>query len=366
MKRTLVATAIAMASLAPLRQAAAQSKDDVARADALFNAAKALTDAGQYQDACAKFAESKRLAPGLGVTLYLADCYERIGRTASAWTEFRSAEGQARDRNDKRADVARARAQALEAKLNRVTITVAPSLPLRGLQVLRDGQPVEQEELGLAVPVDPGDHAIVVSSPGHASRTLSIRVGADKPAATVVIDALGDATGGGAEPAVPPAAGATPAQAVGPGQGPGVPGAGSAGSTPVAPGGASGTEASGASAPDDTGKTLRWIGLGVGALGIVSLGVGSAFGLVAKSKLDDSNNSHCDPTDHCDPAGLSLRKDSESAATASTALFVAGGVALAAGIVLYVAAPRATASSAIVVAPAPLAGGGGAIVRASF
>ncbi len=106
----------AVTTLAP-RAAKAQSKDDVARADALFNAAKALTDAGQYADACAKYAESKRLAPGLGVSMYLADCYEHIGRTASAWTEFRAAEGLARARNDKRADVARKHAQALEPKL---------------------------------------------------------------------------------------------------------------------------------------------------------------------------------------------------------------------------------------------------------
>ena len=57
-------------------EARAQTRDDVARAEALFNAGRALVEGGRYADACAKFAESKRLAPGLGVTLYLADCYE--------------------------------------------------------------------------------------------------------------------------------------------------------------------------------------------------------------------------------------------------------------------------------------------------
>src|SRR6516162_11727139 len=128
MRRVIALAALASCVAVPAA-ARAQSKEDIARADALFNAAKALTDAGNYADACAKFAESKRLAPGLGVTLYLADCYERIGRTASAWTEFRSAEGLARERNDKRAEVARGRAQALEPKLNRLTVVVAPSIP---------------------------------------------------------------------------------------------------------------------------------------------------------------------------------------------------------------------------------------------
>ena len=83
-------------------------------------------------------------------------------------------------------------------------------------------------------------------------------------------------------------------------------------------------------------------------------------------KLDQSNGSHCDSSDHCDVAGLSLRKDAQNDATASTILFVAGGAVLAAGLVIYVTAPRTPSASALVVAPAPLTGGGGAIVRTSF
>jgi hypothetical protein len=94
--------------------------------------------------------------------------------------------------------------------------------------------------------------------------------------------------------------------------------------------------------------------------------VGTAFGFVAKSKLDQSNSGPCNATDHCDPNGLATRKDAESAANLSTILFVAGGVALAAGVVLYVTAPRHSTGTGIVVAPVPVAGGGGALVRGSF
>jgi serine/threonine-protein kinase len=347
MKRAFVGTAFAFALLAA-RPAPAQTKDDIARADALFNAGKALTDAGQFQDACAKFAEAKRLAPGIGVTLYLADCYEHIGRTASAWTEFRSAEGQARERNDKRADVARAHAQALEPKLNRVTITVAPTVPLAGLQVLRDGQPVEQEELGLPVPVDPGEHAIVVSSPHHSPRTFTARVGPEKPAATIVIDALGESTG--AAPTPPPSPPPAPAP---------VPATTALTTTPEAQGEAP--------ADEDPGKTRRWLGIGVGGLGVVAAGVGAVFGLIAKSKLDQSNSDgNCNASDQCTTTGLGLRKDAQDAASTSTLLFIGGGVALAAGVVLFVTAPRRSPATGIVVAPAPMIGGGGALVRAVF
>jgi hypothetical protein len=319
-----------------------QTRDDLARAEALFNAGKALTDSGQYVDACAKFAESKRLAPGLGVTLYLADCYERIGRTASAWTEFRSAEGLARERNDKRSEVARARAQALEPKLGRLTISVSPVIARAGLQVLRDGVPVSQDELGMPLPADPGDHVVVVSSPGHKARTWTVHVGPESP--TVQVDTLDEAS---PEPAPSPTPTPTPAPSPAPAAAPEV--------APTSP-----------SAPEDPGSTRRWIGLGLGGLGLVGIGVGSVLGVTAMSKRDQSNNGPCDAANKCSPDGLTLRQDALHAADASTIAFIAGGVAVAAGVVLFVTAPRATSSTGIVVAPVPFAGGGGALVRGGF
>ncbi len=329
MRRILSAIALTAVLAAPSRAAAQPHNDDVARAESLFNAAKALLDAGQNADACAKFAESKRLAPGLGVTLYLADCYERIGRTASAWTEFRSAEGLARERSDKRAEVARGRAQTLEPRLDRLTITVAPTVPQAGLQILRDGTAVSTEEWGLAVPVDPGDHVVVVSSPGHASRTIPAHVGPEAPTAAVRIDRLDDAT---------PTPSPTPAPVPSPAPAP-IPE--STSPAPETPRPAS-----------DPAATRRWVGVGVAVAGVAGVALGAVFGLGAKSKLAQSNqDDHCDKADTCDPTGLALRHDASSAATLSTVMFVVGGVALAGGAVLYFTAPRPAATMGLVVAP---------------
>jgi len=306
MRRALVVAIGLVAVLTPA-VAKAQSKDDIARADALFNAAKALTDAGQFADACAKFAESKRLAPGLGVSMYLADCYEHIGRTASAWTEFRAAEGLARARNDKRADVARQHAQALEPKLERLTIEVAPSVPRVGLSILRDGLPVSTEEMGLAVPVDPGDHAVVVSAPGHAQRKFNAHLGPESPNATVKVDSLDDASAAPAPAPVAPAPAPQPAPAPAP---------------ETAPAGG------------DSGQTMRTLGIVGMGVGGVGLGLGAVFGVLAKSALDKSNSGPCDATDHCTQAGLSDRQDASNKATLSTVFFVAGGVIGAGGVVL--------------------------------
>ncbi len=341
MRRTL-AVIVTVAAVAAPAAARAQSKEDLANADALFNAAKAMLDAGQYADACGKFAESKRLAPGLGVTLYLADCYERIGRTASAWTEFKAAEGLARERSDPRADVARGRAQALEPKLERLTIFVGPTVPRSGLRVLLDGAAVPEEEWGLAMTVDPGDHVIVASAPDHANRTLPIHTGPEAPTATAHIDTLDETSAPSPTPTNPP-----PSEAREP--------------TPALPSSPGTPEPS-----RDPGATNRWLGIGVGALGVVGLGVGSAFGLIAQSKLSQSNKGDCNASDNCSPAGLGLRKDAGDAANASTALFIVGGVAIAAGVALYVTAPHAHSGTALTIAPAPMAGGGGALMRGTF
>ena len=325
-------------------EAHAQTKDDVARAEALFNAGRALVEGGRYGDACAKFAESKRLAPGLGVTLYLADCYERIGRIASAWTEFRNAEGQARERNDRRADVARARAQALEPRLCRLTISVAPTVPRNGLEVLRDGVPVAQEELGLAVPVDTGDHVVIASlQGGSVRRTLISHVGAKNPNAEVIIDSLegsAESSGGSSadEPAEPAQEAPAPAE------------------KPIVSAKTSG----------DARTMRRWAGLGIGALGVVGIGTGAVFGLVAKAKLDESNNGPCDATNRCTVEGLAIRKDAEAAALVSTITFVGGAVALAAGAILYATTLRRLTGSGVLIVPAPVAGGGQALVQGVF
>jgi serine/threonine-protein kinase len=117
----------------------------------------------------------------------------------------------------------------------------------------------------------------------------------------------------------------------------------------------------------DPGKTQRTVGLVVGAVGVVGIGLGTFFGLRAKSKQDESNAagdpSLCNADDKCGPAGLDLRQSALGSATAATVFFILGGVAIAGGAVLYVTAPKASKTTAgIVVAPTL----GGASVRASF
>ena len=60
------------------------SAADKATAEALFDAALDLMRKGRNEEACPRLEQSHRIDPGIGTLLYLAECYEKTGRTASA------------------------------------------------------------------------------------------------------------------------------------------------------------------------------------------------------------------------------------------------------------------------------------------
>lgn len=93
---------------------------------------------------------------------------------------------------------------------------------------------------------------------------------------------------------------------------------------------ASPTTSSGA--PKDTGlSTQQWIGIGVGAAGIATLGVSAAFGLTAMSKADDAG---CSKGLCPNERAQKLNNEALDAGTISTVTFIAGAVTAAAGAVL--------------------------------
>src|SRR6188768_818628 len=129
-----------------------------AAAEALFSQGRSLAASGKYAEACPKFEASQQLDPGLGTLLNLADCYEKVGKTASAWAEYREAIPLARAAGSKvREDLATERAAALESRLSMLTIVAMGGVEeATGLEIRRDGVAVQTAELGSAIPLDPG------------------------------------------------------------------------------------------------------------------------------------------------------------------------------------------------------------------
>src|SRR5512140_3368779 len=88
----LAATIVAASILATAVPARAQG-GDTALALSLFEEARKLASDGNYEAACPKFLASYNQVQKLGTLLNLADCYEKQGKTASAWARFVEAQG---------------------------------------------------------------------------------------------------------------------------------------------------------------------------------------------------------------------------------------------------------------------------------
>ena len=198
--------------------------------------------------------------------LYLAECYEKLGRTASAWAMYREAASAARaEGQPDRAKTGTARADRLEPLLSKLTIHVARETAPPGLAVLRNGQDVPTGAWGQPIPVDPGDQRIEANAPGYNAWAVTVNLPANAATMTVDVPALTAA----------PAAAAPPPAAV------------AAASETTAPAVVAAPPA--AMAEPAPRAWQRPLGLVVGAVGVVGVGLGSYFGARAFSKKSSAD-----------------------------------------------------------------------------
>lgn len=255
-----------------------------AAAEALFDEAKSLMAAKRPAEACPKFAASQAMDPAVGTMLNLADCLEKLGRTASAWAEFRAAAAAARAKGQlDRAEVARKRAIALERELVRLTVVVAPGAD-ENLQIRKNGTILERGSWGVALPVDPGRYVIEASISGKNAWQTSVEV-PDKPGTVVTasIPLLEDST-------------------------------------------------------TSRRRIQRGLTITLGTVSVFSLVAGGVFGAAALSRNSKSRD-HCIGKNLCDDSGVALRQDAVTFGNASTAAFIVGAATGASAIILHLTTP---------------------------
>jgi hypothetical protein len=293
-----VIAVLAFAFAAPARA------QDTATAQALFEEGRRLMDQKKYDEACPKFEASEKIDPALGTLMNLADCYEKAGKTASAWLRFKQAVGEAQQKH--RADreaTAREHVATLERKLPKIAITVDGSVA--GEEILRDGVVIDPAALGLPTAIDPGSHHIEARAPRHRPATMTVDIPEGSGVTPVTIPALPEANDEtiGHELATPP------------------------------------------DSVPSRGNGQRAAGIVVMSFGGVALAAGAVLGLVASSKWSDAKTNHCSGI-VCDATGVGLASDAKTMANASTGLFIGGAIVIVAGIVVYLVAPRVARSHA--------------------
>lgn len=284
-----------------------------ALAEALFNEALALLEQGNAARACPKLEESQRLDAGIGTLLYLADCYRRLGRTASAWGTFLEAAYLAKSSRDEREAVALEQARALEPELSHLTIEASN---VAGLEIWHDGRVLGPALWGTRLPVDPGAHRVEARAPGHQPWAIDITVSPGPTERTLRVPAL-----------LPLPSEFSAAPPV---------------SSPRF------DDAGAASAP-----TAAWVLVGGGAALLASGGV---LALLAK-RDDDAAATHCrrDASTLCNRRGVELADSARTKALAAGITAGAGAVAASVGVTwLFIAGaePRApTRTGALALSP---------------
>ena len=339
MKQVSLAVGASVALLvlaAPAASAADATHQDLAAAEALFHQGSALLNAGRYAEACPMLEAARRLVRGIGVTLYLGECYERTGRLAGAWAQFDEARALAEAQHDRRAAIARDRAQQLWSRLPRLTVVVAATSP--GLQITDDGVPLDTAAYTVERPVEPRVHHLRAETPGRPAWEASVNVPSAPGTVRVEVPT----------PEQPPPA-LTPALP--------------ANVRPASLAVDSVATAPPAESPAGRPSGQRVAGIALFGAGAVGLAAGTFFGLEAKARQDASNSGgHCLPDDHCDATGLHDRSIALTDATISTVGLVGGLACAAGGAVLYLTAPDDRRPPMALTAQ-PRAGGGSVLLE---
>jgi len=301
--------AIATIVIAISNSAAAESPK--VAAEALFGEGRRLMADNNPALACPKFVESQRLDPSPSTLLNLGSCYEKLGKTASAWATYKEAASLAHTTDrESLVEIAQRHATSLEPTLTRLVIRVP--LPATNLELKRDGVIVGPGEWDVAIPVDPGKHRIEAAAPNKKAWSSSVEITGAARATTISVPALEDA------PVVPilapPPVTTTPAPPL-----------------MVQP-------------RRESASPRKTIGLVAGGTGIAGLAVGTVLVVLAKSKYDESRHQCPSDPNLCTPDGVSLRDDARRLGNIATVAYGAGLAALVGGAVLYLTAPRMDAT----------------------
>lgn len=310
--------------LSPAAVAAPRGK---AAADALFKEGREAFDKGDFARACPRFAESQKLDPAPGTLLNLAVCEARTGKLLSARQHLTELLPQLPARDD-RGPFAKDLLAKVDARLGRLTLTLAPGAPLE--TEVKDEQGAGTAlPVGVEIPLDPGEYSFVITAPGRPPSPLRITLAEGQREARAV------------SPLPAPVKATEPDK-------------------PVAAPPPEGQEASGP-------RLRRTLGIAAGGVGVAALGVAAVTGVLLLNKKSEVDAKCIDK--RCSPEGITLKEEAEKTPLlpVNTVSWILGIAGVGAGVALILTSrsqgtsePRTTAFATV------LPGGGGLGVRGRF
>ena len=317
-KRTWLFT-LTLTLFVSLPVAAQVTPAEKAAAEALFDRGITALREGKLEEACSRLEQSNAIERGIGTMLYLAECYEKSGRTASAWALFREAASEAQASGQmERAQAGRQRAERLEATLSRLRIDVPDDNRVPGLEVTRNGIAVPPGAYGVSLPVDPGEHRIEARATGYDTYQKTITIDKGPTAARHEIPKLrAQPVAAIPSPEIDATMGSMPAQG-----------------KPLDP------APSAPPTPDRRLTKVQIAGIAVASAGIVLLGLGTGYGVRAMKKNNAAEENGCEGDICTMERGKRFSDDAWKASKVANVGVFGGAALLAGGLLTYFLAPK--------------------------
>lgn len=275
----------------------------------LFREATEDVDAGRYAIALEKFKRVASVKETAAVRFNIGRCEESLGHTGSALADFETAEREAKldPKGEEIEKLAHERAATLRPKVPRLTL-LAPGKAPEGLAVTLDGTRLSSATLGVALPIDPGDHVVEANAPGRRTfhAQLQLKAGETKQVQLALDEGAPDTTI---------------------------------------------TESTGGSSR----KTWGWVAVGGG----VALGAGSlVFLMMQRSAVSDLKDA-CPQAPKCDPSKQSSNDALVNRANLDSGLAIglAAGSAVALGVGAYLLLTKPASQTAPAAYVSPTAAG---------
>ena len=164
------------------------AQDEASRARTLFEQGIELVDQERWGEAAEAFRKSYALVPRPSSAYNLGNALYRLGKPASAMRAFRTFL-QIADSEQDAAD--RATAQEVMERLSKVVVTLQVDVSVPDASVRIDRDPPLTGSFPQTVLLDPGEHTLLASAPGHAERehTLQLEAG-ERTQVSLSLDAV--------------------------------------------------------------------------------------------------------------------------------------------------------------------------------